>query len=349
MRLLSRVFLVGLAVYLSSYAVFGDVLGRNDLTDKAFHLDLAQHPLTFTHGYYAPLLHLITYPLTFVMPVELAFSIVVPFILFLLLPIGFALAWSAFNFCSAEVDDAIFYILFVAYIIPFCILNCTWAQALNLALVLSVLGLMFLGLTLRGGWKNDQFDLLVVVSVFLGFFSHSAGGLWLLGIFLVYLALRKAWVQVAITLAILFLTFYFLPVLFVRPTNAIASMVDNVRFAPWELARIVFLWINPLAVLLVGVGMVQRWRGASTNVRGARVWDRSMLSCDALLLSAVALGVFAIPFDSEYRSILSVMCLLGLYGVNSLQKSKWLKLAFVIWQTFWFILLAFGLVVSYTI
>ena len=64
-----KIFAVGLVVYLAYYAVFGTVFGRDDLTDKAFHLHQSLHPLTFPEGYYAPLLHFIVYPLAQVLPV----------------------------------------------------------------------------------------------------------------------------------------------------------------------------------------------------------------------------------------------------------------------------------------
>jgi hypothetical protein len=341
-----KAFVVGLVIYLSYFLVFGTVLGRDDLGDKAFHYAHAQHPLTFTKGdYYAPLLHLITYPLTLVMPVGLAFSIIVPIILFLLLPITFVFAWSAFDFGNADSNDSEFHILFVAYLIPFCVFNCTWAQALNMSFVLMSLGIMFMCLTLKKGWKSDGLEKLLAVFVFLGFFSHTEGGLWLLAIFLIYLLLQKDWINMFLAIAIIGVVAYCFPFLFVRPHTLIASAVDNVQFNLGEWLRIVVLWINPLAVWLILKGLGRRATSVSTVAKGVRIWDKNMLNCDKLVVASVALSIIAIPFDTEYRSILNVMVLLGLYGVYGLQKSK-LKIPFVIWQILWGGVLAFGLVIS---
>lgn len=347
MSLIKKVFILGLVVYLSYYLVFGDVLGRNDLTDKAFHLERAKHPLTFEGGYYAPLLHLIAYPLTFVMSPELAYSIIVPIILFLLLPFAFSFAWGAFDYCSAKTEDSQFWILFVAYMIPFCILNCTWAQALNMVFVLLSLGLMFISLNFEKNFK-DNTDALLAVFVVLGFFSHTEGGLWILAIYIFYQFLKRDWSMLLLSLAVMAIVFYMFPFLLFRPQGLVSSALNNVQWSPWEYARILLLWLNPLALWMVWRGVQIRLAGEPSSLAPKPL---SISATDVLLLASVGMAILATIFDVEYRSLLSSVTLLGLYGVYGVYglRNPKLKIVFIIWQILWLGILTFGLVVSHSI
>jgi hypothetical protein len=337
---------VGVIAYLAYYAVFTTVFGRDDLSDKLFHLRQSQHPLTFSEGYYAPLLHFIVYPLTFVLPVQLAMSLVVPFILFILLPLAFIFAWSSFDYCNSRVSDATFYIFFVSYMIPFCMLNCTWAQALNMVFVLVSLGIMFLNLNLRGVWKGDGLDKCLIVFVALGVFSHTAGGLWLVAIFFIYLLLLRAWGMIALSVGLFLFMLYIHPPIVLRPLSVILATSKNFPLNPWELIRICVFWFNPLALLVIWKGF--RLRRTLEPTSPAPLKKLPLQTTDVLLLASIILALLTGVMDSELRSLLSASVLFGLYGVYGLRNSK-LKPFFCIWQIFWIILLSFGVVVSHTL
>jgi hypothetical protein len=178
----------------------------------------------------------------------------------------------------------------------------------------------------------------------LSFFSHTEGGLFIIAIFLVYLLIKKDYIYLIVALLSIIIIFYYIPSLIARPHGLIMNTSKNISFNFWEILRILVLWVNPISLVLIVKGIRRRLVSEYSN-------KTELTSSDVLLLAAITMSFLAVLWDTEGRSLLHAMTLLGLYGVYYFEKntSSRLKIFYIIWQVAWLFVLLFGLVVSNTI
>jgi len=296
----------------------GQVFGRPDQGDKFFHILKSADPLGYNpDGYYAPLFHIVVWVLSRFLGLTLALNLFVGILIFYLLPWAFNFALEGFWSQKIDPTDSTLFYFFVPWFTVLTFIINVWPQILNMFFMLVLLGLMF---------RRAKSWLIILVGI-LGFFSHTAGGFWILLVLVFYFFLQDFWVGVIIMGVSLFILSRFHS-LSHRITGIMANWIRSLDLNWGRLFELFFLWINPVSLYLILQGSkIKRfdWR-------------------DLILFFAVLVVFGSTLLDSQLRPVLNGMLLLGFYGFESFRRSKAAKVACLSWGITWWIVLSYAII-----
>lgn len=312
------VFLI--CLYLGFYALTGDVFVRPDLNDIGFHLERSLDPFTeLTSDYYAPVFHLMMWGLSRFMPVELAFSIFLPFWFVIVIPSCFTFMVYGFYYDrDFKLRDLRMLYLFGSYITIFMVFTGTYAQAVFMAFLFLAVGLMFyINNTLDAYSRRiKHFDLLMAVLV--GLFTHTVGGIFLLVIYFIFLLQRRNYIALVVVCLLVVGLFYHADFLITKVTHIISTF-QHFTYSKGELLRVGLFFINP--VLLISV--LKGW-----SILRGKVYGRNLWLLTAICLLAIGMALV----DSELRPLLIAQSLSLVFICDLWKDSKWVRGLLIGWQ-----------------
>jgi hypothetical protein len=282
-------FLLALLFLVTYTALTGQIFGRPDLTDKYYHINKAMNPLA--GEYYSPLFHIIVYIISLFLGTFTALNLFVALLLFLLTPKMFNLAYNSF---WGEHKNTDLYYFFVLWFTIMTFITNTWPQVLSLFFMFIVLTLIF---------KRAN-PLLIFLVAFIGFFSHTAGGFWIITTAVFYMLLEhRKWGIALIAVIIVLMVVY--PAVYIRPLGIFNNFLNVLDLNPRRILEVLLLWLNPLNIYLIYCGLK----------------DRKYFTIDDIILWFAVLVSFALAIlDVELRPIVNGMLLLGLYGFKGFEK-----------------------------
>lgn len=311
------VFLLALTFLLLYTTLTNTIFGRPGNGDQEYHLIKSLHPLSCCNNeYYAPLFHIIVWSIALFTGTFNAINLFVALLLFYLLPAAFS--WAYNSFWGEDKDATTYYFLVPFFAVLMLIIN-TWPQALNMFFMLILLATIF---------SRGITPLIFCISI-LGFFSHTAGGFWIIAVALLYFLLSKnkfSWLLIGLVL--LMILFY--PHIYFRPESIVKSFTERIDLNIERMIEVILLWINPLNLYLIYCGLKDR-RYYSTD--------------DLVLWFAVFVAFASAILDSELRPILNGMLLLGLYGFRGFEMHPKISRFLVVYGILWWITLIYGVII----
>lgn len=314
-----KIFLLAV-LFLFLYTWYtGDIFGReykNATGDKEYHIRKSLEPLGCCNNeYYAPLFHIIIYCIAQLTGTYNALNIFVPALMFLIMPYTFNQAYN--SLWNEKKDTTTYYLLVPFFPILMLIIN-TWPQTLNMAFMLILLTLIF---------KQANMLLIFAVSI-LGLFSHTAGGFWIIAITLLYFYIKKRRLSL-ILLGIVVLMAIVYPDIYTRPLGVVLNFPRMIDLSLDRILEVIILWLNPLNIYMIYYGIKER-RYYGIN--------------DVILMFSITTAFALAILDSELRSILNGMLLLGLYGYKGVEQHPKISKFMAVYGILWWITLVAGIV-----
>lgn len=308
-------------LFLTSYTLLaGKIFGRDyngNPSDKDYHIAKSLNPLGCCNNeYYSPLFHIIVFLLAFFIGNYNAINFFVAVLLFLMMPYAFN---KAYNSLWGERKDTTSYYFLVPFFPVLVFIINTWPAALNMFFMLMLLYLMFRRANL----------ILILGTTFLGFFSHTAGGFWIVLTTIFYLMLTNRKIMVLLALA-LTAALIIQPSLCDRPVNIIKNFINIMDLTAVRIIEVVLIWMSPLILWLIYTGLKER-----------RFYGLD----DMMIMFAVLVAFGSAILDSQLRPILNGMLLLGLYGFKGFEKHATVAKILTFLGILWWVVLVISIII----